>query len=307
MRTCFAAAFLLAATTVMAGEENPYIYRSFEIRPEIYSYVPGDGVDSIQRHGSGMATAGSKLGLGVRIDGESQMVEMLPYVEDGRFWVKVEVGREEAKPKQLELTTLRPAVYEVGTDADGRVYQLVVVPSLNVTDSTPRPFDVEAMRLHHWSFPSCSVLVNDTSYAGKISGGRSPVAFLDICETAMVEFSLFEVDGWTPWGVLDNGNLTLRNPDEECTIEVSGVRNGNGQITLPGGPYRVWVNWKPSRHTYDSYREDLTAYREKIESGEMKAHPNAIAFIDNQLEREPGPWLINSGVRGYSGNEKVNR
>jgi hypothetical protein len=301
---------LLAGGNVTgASEASPYVHRSFEVHPEIFSFMPGEGVDSIQRHGTGMAAVGGTLGLGVRIDQKSYMVDLSPFLKDDRFGVtvKVKLKGDEPRTERFDLSTLQPKTYEIGKGEDGRVYQLNIAPRLNVIDSTPKRFDAELMRLHFWSFPDCSVLLNDTTYVGRVAGGRSPVAFLDICGTAKVVFSLREVKGWKPWGVLRNGVLTLSNPDDGVVIQINDVRNGEDQIALPGGPYRVWVAWSPSDYTIEEHREQLKALRDRVAAGELVTHEGALQYIEAQLARDPGPWVVSNGVRGFASDEIVAR
>lgn len=290
-----------------AEETNPYVSRDFLVDVAIVSHVPGGKIESYGWHGSGMATSGSRLGLGVRIDDKHPSVNFHPYAEENRLLLEVDVTPDSfgLQFEPFDLTTLRPLAIDLGTDESGRVFQANVTPRVRITDSTPQAFDAKGMRLHHWTFPDCTILLNDSRYVGRIHCSSSPVGFFDVSSTARVEFSLLEVKEWEPWGTLTNGKLTLSHPDSGTSLQVAGVRNGRESLTLPGGPYRVWVNWSESETTVEQHREQLQVLRDKYADEDPVKYAWPITNLDRMLDREPGPWAFSSGIRGYQKGETV--
>ena len=183
---------LLLGLAGSAVAESDYVQRDYVVDVALVSHVSGGSIEDYGWHGSGMTASGSRLGLGVRIDGERLMVEFAPYAEQNRLMLSVDVEpkSDDRRFEPFDLTTLRPLAIGLGTDASGRVYQANVTPRVRITDRTPQQLDVERLRMHYWSFPNCTILLNDAHYVGRVSGGRSPIGFLDICGTARVEFSL---------------------------------------------------------------------------------------------------------------------
>jgi len=118
MNTRYLAIMLLLAgcNATGASEASPYVHRSFEVHPEIFSFMPGEGVDSIQRHGTGMAAVGGTLGLGVRIDQKSYMVDLSPFLKDDRFGVTVKVKLKGDEPR-TERFDLNAKAFRRGIDA----------------------------------------------------------------------------------------------------------------------------------------------------------------------------------------------
>jgi hypothetical protein len=133
--------------------------------------------------------------------------------------------------------------------------------------------------------------------------GGSPVAFMDISGVARVEFSLHELTGAKPWGVLHGGMLTLTNPDDKTTILVNNVLNGNiNTMQLPGGPYRVWVRWSAPSRSVEEHRQEMVELRKRITSGE--APSTDATYLDKQLARPPAPWLYSSGLGELPSGER---
>lgn len=305
-RSIVLAATLLSVTVALA-EESKHIRRDYVVDVAIVSQGPSGTVDSSGWHGSGMASNGATVGFSVKIDDKRFSADFKPYLEEGRPMLAIDVQPEstDLSFEPLEMSSLRPLAISLGKDKKGRVYQANITPRVRVIDSTPQDFVAEELRLHNWSFPSCTVLLNDSVYVGRISCSSSPVAFLEVCDVAKVEFSLQEVAGWEPWGLLSKGTVVIRHPQDETTIEIAGVRHGNNAIELPGGPYKVWVNWSASELTAETLRQQLLAARERIAKGDLYAKEGALARLDKQLARELGPWAVSSGVRGYQRGEKV--
>ncbi len=305
------AALLLSPWVQTVGAESAdYVRREFVIDAAMLSYVTGEGIEGYDWHGSGMAKTRSSLGLGLNIDGVFVSAKIDPRFEDGRFLVTIDLEPEDAKQKlgfekrYLDLTDLTPLAIRLATSEKGRVYQLNLTPNVRVTDNTPRPLNPSTLRLHNWRFPNSPILVNDALYVGRISSSSSPVAFVDISGVAYVEFSLYELTDAKPWGILNNGIVTLTHPDNHTEIRISDVRNGGPHpVDLPGGPYRVWVRWSDPTYTVEQHRQMLVELRERLVNSDF---PKArIAYLDKQLARDPNPWISSSGMRGLRTGERV--
>lgn len=295
--------------SVASAEESSHILRDYVVDAAIVSISPDKSIAAAGSHGSGMVANGSTLGLGVRIDEKGFSIELNPYLEGGRLMLAIQVQPESSdlQFEPLDLSLLRPTTISLGKSKDGRLYQANISPRVRITDRTPQLFDPKAMLPHHWSFPECKILLNDSTYVGRLACYSSPVAFLDISDTAKVEFSLLEIAGWKPWGLLYDGTVAIHHPEQATTIEISGVRNGRDSMELAGGPYQVWVNWSESEYTAEEHRTLLLALRDKIAKGEMHVREGALQHLDHQLARDPGPWAISTGVRSYRRDEKVIR
>jgi hypothetical protein len=309
-----AVAFLLAyspptSDTVSATESGDYVSRDFIVDASVASYVPGGGIEQYEMR-SGMTSAHASLGLGFRVGKIATSVEVRPRMDSGKFLVDIDIEPAEIKKtlgfksQTLDLTDVKPTAVQLAVEETGRVHQLNLTPSVRVTDHTPRPLDVDKLQLQNWRFPDSPVLVNDAMYVGRISCSQSPVAMLGISGVASVEFSLQEMTDWKPWGILEDGIVTLRHPDEHTMIQISNVLNGGPHaMTLPGGPYRVWVRWTEPEYSVEQYRQKMVEVRAKIVA--ERGSSAGLEQLDEQLAREPMPWIYSSGVRGFRTSERV--
>jgi hypothetical protein len=297
---------------LQAEESNPtaYVHREFMINAALLSYLPGQQLDSYKSPGGGTAQAGSSLGLGMSIKNTPLMVRMHPVVKAGRFLVTVEIEPEAAKKalafetQTRDLTDLKPIAIQISAAENDRVYQLNIIPSVQISDFTPKPLKVADLQLQNWRFPDSPIHVNDSIYVGRLSCAQSPVAFVDISGVANIKFSLYHLKGAKPWGALKEGVVTIKNPDEHTTIEIANVQNGGPHsMNLPGGPYQVWVGWSKPTHTIDQHRQELSELRKRIADGEL---PGAsLDLLDQQIARPPAPWLYSGGVRGIERGERA--
>jgi len=290
---------------------SEFVHREFVVEAALVSYAPGAGLERYETHSGGMADAGSTLGLGFRVDEIVASVTMKPRIEDGRLLVALEMEPQKSnqalgfEAQTLDVTDLKPAAIRLGADEHERVYQLNITPGVRVIDNTPRRLDIRTLYLENWRFPDSPILVNDRTYVGRMTCSQSPVATLDITGVASVEFSLCRMTDSQPWGVLDNGVVTLTNPDDNTTIQISNVANGGPHaVELPGGPYQVWVKWSAPTHTIEEHRQELVALRDRLrKEGELTAD-RADSF-EKQLAAEPGPWVYSLGVRGFRKGERA--
>jgi hypothetical protein len=304
-----AACGLAAFGRSQAAAGDGFVFRDFIVDATVASYVPGGGIESYEMRG-GMTSAQATLSLGFRVGEIGGFAEIRPRMDEGKFLVAIDVEPAEAKEalgfeaQTLDLTDVKPTALRLATDATGRVHQLNLTPSVRVVDRTPQPFDVDKLRLQNWRFPNSPVLVNDATYVGQISCAQSPVAMLGISGVANVEFSLLEMTDAQPWGVLQDGVVTLTHPEEHTTIQISNVSNGGPHaLAVPGGPYVVWVRWKAPEFTFEEYLRKMSEIRDKLVAERGSAA--GLEQLDEQLKREPKAWIYSSGVRGFHEGERV--
>ena len=308
--TLLSALILTSSLQAAEVDSSQNVQRKYEINEAIISRVPGQGIEAYDKHGSGMATDQGSVGHQILIDGLLVEVDVHPRLEKERFLVTVELKPDSAKRtlgfenQTFEMTDLTPRAIRFATSKTGRVYQILITPNVQITDNTPRKLDVNNFKLQDWRFQDSPVLVNDALYVGRINCAHSPMAFVDITGVARVEFSLYELSDAKPWGKFNRGVVTLANPEDHTTIQISNVSNGGpAAVDLPGGPYRVWVRWSKPTYTLEQYRQEMLKQRKKILDGGI---PNASTdYLDKQLAREPSPWLSSSGIRGLKLGEQV--
>ena len=298
---------LSASSWTSAAESGDYILRDFIVDASVASYMPGGDIAQYEMH-SGMVSGGASLGLGFRLGEVSASVEIRPRMDKGRFLVAIDIEPAQTKKmlgfksQTLDLTDVKPTAVQLAVEESGRVHQLNLTPSVRVTDHTPRPLDVNKLQLQNWRFPDSPVLVDDALYVGRISCAQSPIAMLGISGVANVEFSLQEMTDSKPWGVLNDGVVTLTHPEEHTTIQISNVSNGGPHaMTLPGGPYRVWVRWLAAEYSVEEHRQKLLEVRERIVA--ERGSSAGLEQLDQQLTRDPAPWIYSSGVRGFRAHE----
>jgi hypothetical protein len=94
---------------------------------------------------------------------------------------------------------------------------------------------------------------------------------------------------------LQNGQITIAHPDG-TSVEIGNVTNGPDYRLVEGGPYTVWVRWNKPQQTIEEYRASLSEYRGQLKSGTTKngtinATPDALAVIEQELARQPRPWV----------------
>jgi hypothetical protein len=188
----------------------------------------------------------------------------------------------------------------LGTDKDGRVYHLNLTPSVVSVRLKPKSFQEASDELYRLQFHASRIILNDKQYVGRMLASDSQVFRIEMCGVASLEFSLRHLKGAEPWGRLQNGQITLNHPDG-TSIEIGNVTNGAGDHLVAGGPYTVWVRWKKPEQTVEEYREALSQYRDQLksattENGTTDTTAKALAVIEQELAREPGPWVTSCGA-----------
>ena len=148
-------------------------------------------------------------------------------------------------------------------------------------------------------------MLNDREYIGRMLASDSQLFSMDVCDVASLEFSLRHLKDAKPWGRLQDGRITLRSPrrhyDRNRQRHQRFRRSTCWQWTVSGvGPLG-----KATAHGRKSIVPSSPPIAIKVKSGEMPATAGALAAIEKELERKPGPWVISSGAREPSKKEIV--
>ena len=288
------------SSTFAKNEKEPFRY--YYADAAVVSLDPNQPLSSYQSHGRGSGAPGSTLGYST----PSTQISIALTVESNRFYADValkptdKTGGGEAKKQRVELTDLRPTSIDVGKDKNGRTYQLNLTPSIKTVRVDLKPFREAADDLYRLQFHGSRVLLNDRQFIGQMLASDAEKFSMDICGVAYIEFSLQHLKDAKPWGQLQNGQITLSHPNG-TSIEIANVTNGAEDRLVPGGPYVVWVRWSGPRETAEEFRATLKAERDQLMSkagGSDDTTAQAVKVIDQQLAREPGPWVTSSGAGG---------
>jgi hypothetical protein len=296
---------LVAARATMAddnpGRRDP---KQYYMDVTLFSLLPGAGLDEISTHGSGGVGPNGTLGLGVHRHGRRFQLSVQGIGRKGDFFAKVTVtpekGDEKTEPlvKELDFSNLEPQKVDLAKDEDGRVFRVSLFPRV-IVHPRPKEFTKADLELEKWTFSSSSVILNDQDYLGRLSMGRSPIAWLDIPGLAVVEFSLLPLANAKPEGTLEDGAVAIHHG--ESSIHISDVRNGANGDVLSGGPYQVWVRWKEPSQTveeyHDAWKKQLENIKERVQKGELEVPPGTIERMERQVKSDR-IFQISSGIRG---------
>jgi len=299
----------IAANVARGSEEAPYRY--YHVDAAVMSLGADHSLESFRSLGGGSGTPGATLGYST----PNSEITIALLVENGRFVADLESrdskksGDAAAKKQRVDLTNLSPTSIDLGKDNDGRVYQLNLVPSVKSVRTSPKPFREIADDLFRLQFHSSRIILNDEKYIGRMLASDAEKFSVEICGVASIEFSLYHLKDSQPWGRLDNGHITIRNPDG-TTIEIQNVTNGTDNSLIEDGPYTVWVRWKKPQSSVEEFRAALEAQREELkkaaaDAGAGSTVADALATIEKELQREPGPWVMACGACGLANSEIV--
>jgi len=303
---CFALAFFDAMARHSYAEQEKEAYRYYHVEAKVVSLGADQSLTSYRSLGGGSGSPGANLGYST--PGSEVGIDLT--VESNRFYADVTIrdrGRPvegDAKKRRIDLTNLRPTFLDLGADKEGRTYQLNLTPSIVSKRLKAHSFRNAANDLYRLQFHSSRIILNDKRYIGRMLASDAEVFSVDVCGVASLEFSLLHLKDAEPWGQLENGQITLKHPDG-TSIEIGNVTNGADERLIDGGPYTVWVRWGKPKQTVEEYRESLSAYRDRIASGETKAMAETLAALEQELAREPGPWVISCGACGPQKGEIV--
>lgn len=311
-RTCVMSAVwsVLVAPTIVAAADDVPIQRSHSIQADVYSIIPAAGLSTYRVHGSAAMSGIGTLDHSVAFGERRFAINVTPRFDKGRLIVTVKVEPAEtdkltkAVTQQIDLSEFQCESLELARDADGRVYRLTILPTVSSVQQ-PKAFRVSDLRMENWSFPACPVILNDEEYVGQLAGGSASLAWFEVLEVGIVEFSLLHLKDAHPWGTLSGGTLTIRREDGTA-VKISGVRNGVQQDVLPGGPYTVWVRWKPNTMTADEYRrgmqKNIDLVKEQMANGDTSFSPETLKQLE-RMSASDRPKMVSNGMRALRPDE----
>jgi hypothetical protein len=308
---CVALLLIVVSTPLIVAKDAAEPVRYYFVEANVISLDAKNSLSSYRSEGRLTGTPGATLGASTPDTGISIVLS----VEAEHFYADVELkpnakGADQASTKErVDLTALRPKTIEVGSKKDGRTYQLHLIPSVKTIPAKPKPFQEIANDLYQLKFHSSRVMLNDKQYIGRMLSSDSDRFWVDICGVANLEFSLHRFKGAEPWGQLESGQISLRNPDG-TTIEFSNVTNGTDDRVVEGGPYTVWVHWQQPHATVEEFRAAVKAQREQLresasDAGAGDTVAQSLKVLDDELSREPGPWVTSCGAGDLPKSEIV--
>ncbi len=298
--------------------ETPDIVRSYRIEAKVYSLGVKRNLESYRSHGSGWCSPGSTLGYGIPSKDEPARININLSQRAGRLLADLITrpkGGSEERKQRVDLTDLRAKSVQLAKDSDGRTYEINLTPTVIETRVRPESFRKAVDDLYQLRFHWSRVMLNDKQYIGRMLASDSEVLSVQICGVADLEFSLHRLKDAKPWGQLQEGRIVFKHPDG-TSIEIGNVTNGTDDRLVAGGPFQVWVRWQKASETVEGYRAGLSAIRDKLVSGDKVILPNGdtledpntpelLLRIENELAREPGPWVTGCGARGLNSNDLV--
>ena len=304
---CAIAALCLATTPCRAEQAKKSLY--YYVDAYLVSLDAKQSLASYTAQGHVSGTPGSTIGNST----PSVEIRIELNVESGRFLADVTTTNhkkpDDKKTQRLDLTNLRPTSIEIETDKNGQIYQLNLVPTIKTVSLAAKPFHSVTDGMYALRFHASQVTLNDKQVIGNMMASDAEYFNMDICGLASIEFSLRQLKDAKPWGTLSNGEIRIANPDGRF-ITISNVTNGPDDQFISGGPYTVWVRWNKPQATIDEYRGALKAQRELLARDASKGLSEdtksiALKRIDQELAREPGPWIIGCGAHDLRKNEFI--
>jgi hypothetical protein len=308
---CGALATIVLIASRGAATESKDFYSYYQVDASVVSLDANQSLASYRSDGKGTGTPGSQLGYSTpEVD-----ISIALLFESNRFYADVKTrphnieGDEGAKMQRVDLTSLRPISLDLGTDKFGRVYSLNLTPSVVSVRLKPKSFQEASDELYRLRFHASRVMLNDKTYVGRMLASDAEVFDVEICGVASLEFSLRHLKGADPSGRLQNGQITFSHPDG-TSVEIGNVTNGADGQLVEGGPYTVWVRWKEPQQTVDEYRAALSRHRDQLQKDATKGGTTdttamALAAIEQELAREPGPWVTSCGACTLPKNEFI--
>jgi hypothetical protein len=273
------AAWIACGGLAHAAAPESGVQRVPQVAVRLYSIE--DGLDTYVLHGEGMGSGRrATIGLGCSVGERHFQIKVQMSTEGGKLAATVELEEsfrgEHVRTASIDahVSKLEAWEHEIGQDPEtGRRYVLAILPNVLVEDKRPQAMGLERLGLARFAFDNSVVIVDDDIYLGKLSLGGGEVATIEAAMLGRLEFSLMPLRGAQILGTLDQGLLRIDLPDARV-VEIHGVRNGEMDAPLPGGPFQVWVRWTPNEQPAEQWAlERLAASRER--SG-LPATPEAI-------------------------------
>jgi hypothetical protein len=294
---------MVNATFAEEQEKEREPYRYYYVEAAVVSLDANQSLASYRSHGGGSGAPGATLGYSV----VGKDIEIVLLVESDHFYADITTRNsdakesEPAKEQRVDLTSLQPTSIDLGADKQGRTRRLNLSPSVKTVRLTAKPFADAANDLYRLRFHGSRIVLNDKQYIGNMRASDAELFSVEICGVASLEFSLHHLKDAKPWGRLQDGQITFSNPDG-TSIEIGNVTNGGDDRVVSGGPYVVWVRWNKPQQTVEEFQTELKAQREQLKTaavdGAGGTTAEALAIIDRELAREPGPWVTSCGACG---------
>ncbi len=286
---------------------------NYSLHVSLISFLPEKGLEACRSYGGGTASCNAIVGHWVKEGDRNFGVTVECKMKSQHFWATVRIEpsksdkRTEARVQELDLSQFQPQMIDMAHNDDGRVFRLNLMPSVQVATPAPKRFRAPDLKLDDWSFPNCPIILNDERYLGRISLSHGQLAWLDIPGTALVEFSLIQFIDAQPWGVLNDGVVSISHPDG-ASLRIDRVKNGIHREMLRGGPYQIWVRWNQPTHSIEAHQElvkaQITKMRRQIEAGDLRLPKGTVERLE-EANASDGICLISNGLRPLRPDEKM--
>jgi len=295
--------------------EDASASRYFNVRSEIRSWIPGKTLETYKLHSSGSCSHGGAVGLGIKAGKKKINVNISCSRITKQIDVEVELkvipdskNQEaiETTTKKIDMSNLRPQRIELSQGSDGRIYELTLIPEI-IEIQTAKTFHLSDLKLQAWDFRSSPVILNDQTYVGQMGVSGATLVGVDIAGYATCEFSLIPWKDSKPTGTLQDGVLNLKGKD--VSIMISGVRNGEQQQILEGGPYLVWTKWTEPKLSISEAQALVPLYIKQLQKrhdeGDQKITPEILQRM-KEFAKSGKPMLMGSFGRNLKQNEIIN-
>ena len=287
--------FAVGSQHALAQTSAKRSVKRFWVEVNIYSVVPGRGIESIDGVFSGGGFGpGGDWGTSIK-QGERQIeLRLRGQLKEGRFIVKLTSSEQVGEKKKelpeltndLDLTDMVTKTIELAKDANGRVHQLRLDPRV-IKPPVANRFDAKELRLEHFSFNKSMVILDDEEYLGTMNMFSGELIHVDIAGVAKIEFSLNPFKGASEQGQLKDGTIDIHH--EARSLQIQKVRNGTPASELQGGPYALYVRWSPPTHSAAESREmqkrHLDELRTQLKNGEGNQTEEKLRILEQNIEK----------------------
>ena len=299
---CVAGLLAIAfASKTFAGNTADVAVRQYYLDIQLFSIIPGGGLDSYRGYGGGGAGGHARVGLSAN-DERQFSLEVETTMRSREFVAAVRVNPKKSDnttkkmSREFVLSNLQPQTIEIARNADGRIYQLHLLPRIKEFPK-PRTLDVDALRLDYWSFQDSPVILNDQDYIGRLGMSSGQLALIDLSGAAKIEFSLVPFRNAEPLGSLKNGVVNIVH-ESGTSLRISDVTNGIHRKQLTGGPYQVFVRWSEPSMTEAEYRKELAEtianLRKQIERGDLPTGKDWLKRLERAQNSDRVMMMSNS-------------
>ena len=311
---CVVGMWSFAMTSEAFGENATAVsFRQYYLDIQLFSMIPGGGLESCREYGDGGAGVNSSVGFfanderqfSVNVDASMREREFVATV---RVKPKDSDKTTKATNRELTFSDLRSQTIEIALSDDGRVYRLHLLPRIKEFPK-PRVLDTGQLQLDHWSFQNSPVILNDQDYVGRMSMSSVELASIDLPGIAKIEFSLLPFRNAKPVGSLKAGVINIVH-ESGISLHISDVTNGIHHEQLLGGPYQVFVRWSEPSMTATEYRKELVKtiahVRKQIESGDLPAGKDWFKRLERSLNSDR-VMMMSTGLRAIPSQDRINQ